>query len=114
MIVTDEQFEYALDETLSGLKALLMERRGSHGNSIYDPVGIFSSDSWRDKIRALVDLKLERVKNHRTEDSLNDSINDLMGYLTLYKVGEVFEAQANDRPETAVVTPIRGIDGKRS
>lgn len=66
------------------VKALLLEKNQSYGNSFANPIGVFAPDLPADaQIRVRIDDKLARIRsgnNYRNEDTIIDTI----GYLNLY------------------------------
>lgn len=69
------------------IKELLLAKNASYGNSALDPVRIFSRASAEEQILVRIDDKLSRIMRGAglvADDE--DVINDLIGYLVLYKV----------------------------
>ena len=74
-----------LNKCLSVAK-MLIEKNISYGDSALSPINIFSKGDDLDGLRNRIDDKLSRIKNSQTYPGDND-IDDLIGYLILYKVG---------------------------
>jgi hypothetical protein len=65
---------------------MLIEKNISYGNSALQPISIFSKGDDLDGLRNRIDDKLSRIKNEQSYAGDND-VDDLIGYLILYKVG---------------------------
>jgi len=65
---------------------MLIEKNISYGNSALQPIKIFSKGDDLDGLRNRIDDKLSRIKNEQSYAGDND-VDDLIGYLILYKVG---------------------------
>lgn len=68
------------------LKELLLSKNQGYGNSVMDPVKVFTQVGTMERIRSRLDDKICRIQ--RGEGSIEDSVHDLMGYLVLYRVAE--------------------------
>ena len=64
---------------------MLVEKNISYGNSALDPARIFSTADSTEQLKVRIDDKLNRVKNNQGFAGDND-IDDLIGYLILYKI----------------------------
>jgi len=64
---------------------MLIEKNISYGNSALDPIRIFSTADSTEQLKVRIDDKLNRVKNNQGYAGDND-IDDLIGYLVLYKI----------------------------
>lgn len=84
------------DEWLSGvpteiarvcdeLKAFLLEKNRSYGNSAFEPINIFSKLPAIEGILIRIDDKLKRIRNGQSYPGDND-VKDLAGYLILLMV----------------------------
>ena len=74
-------------EICESIKDLLLEKNAKYGNSALDPVRIFSRATAEEQLLVRIDDKLSRIK--RGAGLLagdEDVVNDLIGYLVLYKV----------------------------
>lgn len=66
---------------------LLIEKNEAYGNSALNPIRIFSKADTLEQLRVRIDDKLNRLaKGH--EYPSEDTVDDLLGYLVLYKIGE--------------------------
>lgn len=72
-------------ETCDEIKNLLLEKNRKYGNSALDPRRIFSKADAIEQIRVRIDDKLNRIA-HQQSDEDEDVIQDLMGYLVLFRV----------------------------
>ena len=73
-------------EVCDGIRTLLLEKNRAYGDSAINPVRIFSSASPTEQILVRMDDKLSRIS--RGEAMGEDIVNDLIGYLVLYKVSQ--------------------------
>lgn len=80
-----DQIQSLIAEVCDDIKDLLITKNRKYGNSALHPVKIFSRGDARDGLRARIDDKLSRIKNQQADED-EDVINDLIGYLILYKV----------------------------
>lgn len=87
-------FRDRVHKVLSGLEDLLVAKNEAYGNSALDPVNIFSKSSAVEQIKVRIDDKLSRLY-HGKEYGDEDTITDLMGYLTLLRIAER-EAEDNE------------------
>jgi len=84
--VVDTQRE--ITEVCDELKALLIQKNAAYGDSALKPMRVFSRADNVEQIKVRLDDKLSRLmRGHALPDeSLEDTIDDLMGYLVLLKV----------------------------
>ena len=80
-----DAFETQVSDILEQIKSMLITKNRKYGNAALDPVRVFAKSDSLEKIRMRIDDKLNRVKN-RQNDEDEDVINDLIGYLVLYKI----------------------------
>ena len=66
---------------------MLIEKNKSYGDSAIKPIRIFSSADNLEQLKVRIDDKLNRIKNAEGYPGDND-IDDLIGYLVLYKVAK--------------------------
>lgn len=69
----------------ANITTMLLEKNRKYGDSALDPVKIFHKGDAGDALRVRIDDKLSRINNQQ-EDEDEDVIDDLIGYLILYKV----------------------------
>lgn len=80
-------FEYAVRNELYRLGTMLIEKNKSYGNSVFDPVRIFSRAHPLDQIMVRLDDKLSRFRSAQSWPG-DDNIDDIIGYLVLFKVAQ--------------------------
>lgn len=70
------------------LAELLLKKNAAYGNSALDPVRVFSKANTVEQIKVRIDDKLSRLsRGHAMEDeTLDETVTDLMGYLVLLKI----------------------------
>lgn len=69
----------------SVVERMLIEKNGSYGNSVLNPVRIFSSADKIEQLKVRIDDKLSRIMRG-TDYADEDTILDLIGYLVLLKI----------------------------
>lgn len=67
------------------IATMLLDKNISYGNSALEPIRIFSAADSVEQLRVRIDDKLSRLAGGKEYPNDND-INDLIGYLILYKV----------------------------
>ena len=72
-------------EACDTIKALLIDKNRKYGNSVLEPIRIFSKADTIEQIKVRIDDKLNRVRNIQWDDS-EDTIDDLIGYLVILKI----------------------------
>ena len=87
--------EYIRAECIS-IEQLLIQKNKSYGNSVADPIGIFSALGNIEQLNVRIDDKLNRIKHGEVYGS-EDTELDLIGYLILKRcVRRRNEDMAND------------------
>ena len=76
----------AIQEECDAIKAMLLEKNKSYGNSVFDPINIFSKNDWKEQIGVRIDDKLNRLKKGSAFEE-EDTIKDLIGYLIILRAG---------------------------
>ena len=71
-----------------GIAQMLIEKNISYGNSALDPVRIFSKANSIEQLHVRIDDKLSRLMKG-TEMVGDNDIDDLIGYLILYKIARL-------------------------
>ena len=64
---------------------MLLDKNRKYGDSALDPVNIFFKGTAEDALRVRMDDKLSRIANQQPDED-EDALDDLIGYLILYKV----------------------------
>jgi hypothetical protein len=74
--------------TCDAIKALLLEKNRAYGDSALNPMRVFSRADAAEQIRVRIDDKLSRLaRGHALADeTLDQTVDDLMGYLVLLKI----------------------------
>lgn len=94
--------EFTVEEVAAEIEALcfemsdfLKEKNAGYGNSVFDPVAVFSTATAVDRIKVRIDDKLSRIKRGKGPDDLTseDTKKDLAGYLILWAVFDRLEAR---------------------
>ena len=83
----EDPFREKVQQVLHPLEDLLAAKNEAYGNSALDPVNIFSKSTAVEQIKVRIDDKLSRLY-HGKEYGDEDTITDLMGYLTLLRIAE--------------------------
>ena len=78
-------FNLSVKEVCEDIHKLLIEKNKSYGNSALDPIRCFSKLDAIETIKIRIDDKLSRLMRG-CEYKQEDTINDLLGYLVLYKI----------------------------
>ena len=68
---------------------MLIDKNISYGDSALNPIRLFSTADSIEQLKVRIDDKLNRVKNAQGFAGDND-IDDLIGYLVLYKIAKQF------------------------
>jgi hypothetical protein len=69
------------------IKELLLAKNKRYGDSALNPVRVFSKANPLEQLKVRIDDKLSRLKNAQ-DDEDEDVVNDLLGYLVLYKIAQ--------------------------
>lgn len=78
-------FEADLDEVLTGIKAMLIDKNRKYGDSALNPVRVFSKADTLEQINVRLDDKLSRIANRQDDDDEDPEL-DVIGYLLLKRV----------------------------
>ncbi len=70
------------------IKAFLVEKNISYGNSATDPIRLFSQANTVEQLLVRIDDKLSRVQRGSGEYPGDDTILDLIGYLVLLRLAD--------------------------
>lgn len=76
----------AAHAVLDELKDLLAEKNKAYGNSALSDVNLFCNLSSIQLLEGQIEHKLRRLKNLGVDGDTEDTLMDLMGYLTLFMV----------------------------
>lgn len=84
-MIQKDPFEDKVNKVLNQVGVMLREKNRKYGNSALDPVRIFSKQSSIEGLKIRIDDKLSRIRNGASDED-EDPLNDLIGYLILYKI----------------------------
>jgi hypothetical protein len=73
-------------EECDALKALLLEKNASYGDSALDPIRVFSRADPIEQLRVSIDHKLSRIARADPTALGEDAVFDLLGYLVLFRI----------------------------
>jgi hypothetical protein len=82
------QTQYVISNICDEIKDMLIKKNQSYGDSAIDPIRIFSKANTDEQIKIRIDDKLSRISRGSEFYGDND-IEDLIGYLILFKVSKV-------------------------
>jgi hypothetical protein len=82
------QTQYIISNVCDGIKDMLIKKNQSYGDSAVDPIRIFSKADNLEQIKVRIDDKLSRISRGSEFYGDND-LDDLIGYLLLFKVAKV-------------------------
>ncbi len=91
-------FATDLDAVLAEVRAVLVEKNKRYGDSVLNPVRVFSRASAQEQIRVRLDDKLSRLARgtHDTADT-EDAELDALGYLVLLRIARMREREVVDQ-----------------
>lgn len=85
-----ENIRGLITQECQALQALLLEKNSGYGNSVLDPIRIFSKATALEGAFVRIDDKLSRIKRGDLtkvpDEKFADIVDDLLGYLVLVKV----------------------------
>ena len=82
---SDSDTETKIRNIIKEIEDLLLEKNRKYGNSALEPVRVFSKADSVEQIKVRIDDKLSRVKSAQLDED-EEVLNDLIGYLILYRV----------------------------
>lgn len=76
--------------TCESIKALLLQKNQAYGDSALNPMRVFSQADPVEQIRVRIDDKLSRLARGSAlaDETMEQTIDDLMGYLVLLKIAQ--------------------------
>jgi len=83
--MTDHDTQADIGAECDALKAMLLAKNLSYGDSALSPLRVFSRASTSEQIRVRIDDKLSRLQRG-DESQAEDTVLDLIGYLILYRI----------------------------
>lgn len=99
------QFQQDLDVVMQSISRMLISKNQAYGDSALNPVRIFSQADPIEQLKVRLDDKLSRIA--RGSEMGEDVINDLIGYLVIYKIHV-------GRQKAALLPPKNAVAQKRS
>ena len=84
-IMEDAKFSEELSAAMGHIKQLLMRKNTQYGDSIFNPVRVFSKGDPMEQIRVRIDDKISRM-NSSPHEYIEDTVTDLIGYLIMYQI----------------------------
>ena len=84
----EENVQNLIAEECDAIKELLLRKNKEYGNSAIQPKRMFSNASPVEQIRVRIDDKLSRISTRGDKKILEDTEQDLMGYLILLRVAK--------------------------
>ena len=84
--MTPDETQAAIRAECASLAEMLCSKNQKYGNSALDPVRIFSRSGAIEQLRVRIDDKLNRIRNMPAGADDEDTIQDLLGYLVLYRI----------------------------
>ena len=84
-IMADAKFSKELTTTIEHIKQLLLRKNTQYGDSIFNPVRVFSKGDPIEQIRVSIDDKISRM-NSSPHEYIEDTVTDLIGYLIMYQI----------------------------
>lgn len=94
-------FKDDLQVVLDEIRDMLVEKNRRYGNSALEPVRVFSKADPLEQLKVRMDDKLSRIRSAQADDD-EDVINDLLGYLLIYKVAQRGVGRVVSDPPAAV------------
>ena len=79
--------QLAIQEECRRISSMLISKNKSYGNSILDPVRVFSKSNTIEQIKVRIDDKLSRIERG-SEFVGDDTLDDLIGYLVLLSIAQ--------------------------
>lgn len=85
---TEAQTEFVknLRETVETIVELLIRKNRAYGDSAMNPVRIFSKSTPLEQLKVRIDDKLSRLAYGRQDEIKEDVVDDLIGYLLIFKM----------------------------
>ena len=89
----DPYIEQCIREEGQRLTDFLIQKNREYGNSVFDPMRIFSDADPVEQIKVRIDDKLSRLANRGEKTIKEDTVADLRGYLRILVVAERLKAE---------------------
>ena len=79
-----DEIQKEIRETGKEITQFLLSKNKQYGNSVFEPMGIFSKGTPQEGLRVRIDDKLNRLmQGNDSIEADEDIVKDLIGYLTL-------------------------------
>jgi hypothetical protein len=79
--------QLAIQEECKRISNMLISKNKSYGNSVLEPVRVFSKSDAIEQIKVRIDDKLSRIERG-SEFIGDDTLDDLIGYLVLLSIAQ--------------------------
>jgi hypothetical protein len=79
--------QLAIQEECKRISNMLVSKNKSYGNSVLEPVRVFSKSDPIEQIKVRIDDKLSRIERG-SEFIGDDALDDLIGYLVLLSIAQ--------------------------
>lgn len=90
----EHEVEKLIQQVTKEISDMLIAKNRSYGNSALNPVRIFSKADKLEQLKVRIDDKLSRIANNKQDAWLKeDCILDLLGYLVLFRIATLEEAE---------------------
>jgi hypothetical protein len=104
-MITQEEMRKRIELKCLHIAKMLLEKNKSYGNSIAEPINVFSNLDPIKQVELRIDDKLKRIKNNSAgvdhKFKHEDSAFDLIGYLILYEILKDLDKEKNPPPAGA-------------
>ena len=97
MTTSNLKFKADVDSVLEQVRDTLLEKNKKYGDSIFNPIRVFSKQSPIDRIKSRLDDKISRIA--QGEDDTEDCVLDLMGYLVMFRIASKMEKESEGMKE---------------
>jgi hypothetical protein len=77
----------AIEQECKRISNMLISKNKSYGNSVLEPVRVFSKSNTIEQIKVRIDDKLSRIERG-SEFIGEDTLDDLIGYLVLLSIAQ--------------------------
>lgn len=90
--------EWAIANVCDQIKTMLLGKNRSYGNSVFEPMRVFSKAGTREQILVRIDDKLTRIQRGSLAqmESGEDTIRDLIGYLVILVTFDALDGSIPD------------------
>ena len=87
-----ESFKHDISEIIDKIESTLLMKNVEYGNSVLEPLRIFSNASPIEQINVRLDDKLSRMLNDCKKTIKEDTVFDFIGYLILKMIAEKIDS----------------------